>query len=130
MEEMRLPLLIIMFLVWLPPSFGDPGTPQNTNVSGAISVGRNVQVSAKNGDRAHWEVRIAADPADSQHLLACSYIHSGKQNAYHSIVYASSDGGKSWAPTLESGPADFVFDPDCVFGLNGAAYFSVLTASR
>lgn len=91
-----------------------------------IVVGPNVQVSAKNSGRAHWEIRIAADPANAQHLMACSFVHSSEQNSFHTIVYSSSDEGKTWAPTLESDRTKFLGDPDCVFGLNGTAYFSTL----
>src|SRR5260370_35724430 len=91
-----------------------------------ISIGPNVQVSAKNGSRAHWEVRISADPGNAQHLVACSMVHSGRENSIHSILYVSLDGRRSWTPTLESDRTKYVPDPDCVFGLGGAAYFSVM----
>lgn len=91
-----------------------------------ITVGPNVQVSAKNSGRAHWEVRMAADPDDAGHLLACSFIQSTKENTFHTVVYSSSDGGRTWMPTLESGTAIYVGDPDCIFGLKGTAYFATL----
>jgi hypothetical protein len=92
----------------------------------AIRVGPNVQVSAKHSDRAHWEIRMAADPENPGHLMACSFIHSGAQNSFHTVVYVSSDAGKSWTPTLESDRTGFVGDPECVYGLNGTAYFVTL----
>ncbi len=92
----------------------------------AITVGPNVQVSARNGDRAHEEVRIATDPASPQRLLVCSMVFSSKENATHTLIYASSDGGRSWAPTLESDRVEHSGDPDCVFGLDGSAYFVFL----
>ena len=97
-----------------------------TNVMGQerITVGPNVQVSVQNGNRAHWELRIAVDSTKPQNLLACSIIISPTENSLHTVVYTSSDGGKDWTPTLESsGTAE---DPDCVFGMDGAAYFSML----
>ena len=93
---------------------------------GTIRVGQNVQVSAANSHRAHWEVRMAAKPDDEQQLLACSMVHSAKDNSVHTIVYTSSDGGKNWIATLESDQTKFIGDPDCVFGLDGMAYFSTL----
>src|SRR6266568_3921203 len=66
-----------------------------------ITVGANVQVSAKNSARAHFEAHLASDPANSQRLLACTKIHSSKDDSIHSIAYVSSDGGKSWTPTIE-----------------------------
>lgn len=91
-----------------------------------ITVGPNVQVSAKNSARAHFEAHVAADPANSQRLLACTKIHSSKDDSIHSIAYATSDGGKSWTPTIETDWTNFVVDPDCTFGLDGAAYFGAM----
>jgi len=97
---------------------GEPGSK--------ISVGPNVRISAANSDRAHWETRIAADPAHAGNLLACSFIHSSKENTFHTVVYHSTDNGRSWTPTLESDRSDFIGDPDCIFGLDGMAFFSTL----
>ncbi len=101
--------------------FAAPAIAQNK-----ITVGPNVQVSAKNAQHAHWEIRMGADPENASHLVACSFIHSSAQNTMHTVVYTSTDEGKSWIPTLESDRSAYVGDPDCIFGLNGAAYFSTL----
>jgi hypothetical protein len=102
----------------------------NTKCQEKITVGPNAHVSLRNSDRMHHEVRIAADPANAEHLLACSMIDSGEQNSVHSIVYASSNGGREWTPTLEDDQSDNVDDPDCVFGVDGKAYFASLSAVR
>ncbi len=91
-----------------------------------ITVGPNVRISAANSDRAHWETRIAADPEHAGILLACSFIHSSQNNNFHTVVYRSDDGGVSWQPSLESEGADYIGDPDCIFGLDGTALFSTL----
>lgn len=91
-----------------------------------ITAGSNVRISVANSDRAHWETRIAADPANAGNLLACSFIHSSRDNTFHTVVYRSEDGGKSWKPTLESDGADYIGDPDCIFGLDGMAFFATL----
>lgn len=101
-----------------------PGAPPQGGPR--IVVGPNVQVSAKNGARAHWEVRMAADPNDANHLIACSFIQSTRQDTFHTVVYSSADAGRSWAPTLDSGVSILEGDPDCIFGLNGTAYFVTL----
>src|SRR5258706_6590322 len=67
-----------------------------------IAIGPNVQVSAQNSHRAHWEVRVAADPANAKRLLACPMVHSAELDSVHTIVYASSDGGQNWRATFES----------------------------
>jgi hypothetical protein len=61
-----------------------------------ITVGPNVRISAANSDRAHWETRIGVDPEHAGSLLACSFIHSTQNNNFHTVVYRSDDGGKSW----------------------------------
>lgn len=91
-----------------------------------ITVGPNVRISAANSDRAHWETRIAADPDRAGSLLACSFIHSTQNNNFHTVVYRSDDGGSSWHPSLESEGTDYIGDPDCIFGLDGAAFFATL----
>jgi len=94
--------------------------------SSPISVGPNVRISTANSDRAHWETRIAADPEHAGALLACSFIHSTKDNTFHTVVYRSADSGNSWQPSLESDAGDFTGDPDCIFGVDGSALFATL----
>ena len=67
-----------------------------------IQVGRNVQVSRAHDRIAHNEVLLAADPADPGRLLGCSMAFDPQRNKTYTIVYASSDGGESWSPTLET----------------------------
>lgn len=92
-----------------------------------IEVGPNIWVSAQNRASAHFETRIAVDPANVQRLLACSMVFSAEKNAVYTIVYASRNGGASWTPTIEG--ADVLGDPDCVFGMDGKAYFVTLGGS-
>ena len=91
-----------------------------------IVVGPNVQVSAANRTRLHHELVVAASPADPGALLACAMIFDSRDASRHVVAYASRDGGRSWAPTLEVDRTAFVGDPDCTFGLGGAAYLSAL----
>lgn len=91
----------------------------------SISVGQNVQVSAKNPQRLHGEVLISADPTDANHLLACSIAGTypnGMFDAPVDVGYVSFDGGQSWTPTVERRP--FSVDPACILGSNGEAYFA------
>ncbi len=91
-----------------------------------ITVGPNVRISAANSDRAHWETRVAADPEHAGSLLACSFLHSSQNNNFHTVVYRSDDGGTSWQTSLESEDADYIGDPDCIFGPDGMAFFATL----
>jgi hypothetical protein len=94
--------------------------------SAPIHVGRNVRVSAANGDRLHHEIGMAASPADPRRLLVCSMIFDAKDASRHVVAYLSTDGGETWTPTLEVRRTTFVGDPDCRFGPDGSAYLSAL----
>jgi len=96
--------------------------------SAQITVGPNVHVSKANGQRAHFEVLVAADPDNPNHLLGCSIIEATKQpstQGRHTIVYSSMDGGATWQPTLEVDRGDFSTDPACTFGIDNQAYFTI-----
>ena len=94
-----------------------------------VAIGPNVRVSAANGARLHHEVTMAASATDPGRLLACSMIFEAKDASRHVVAYLTEDGGKSWSPTLEVGRTDFVGDPTCAFGPDGAAYISALALS-
>jgi hypothetical protein len=91
-----------------------------------VTVGPNVQVSKARDRVAHNEVLLAADPTDPSRLLGCSMAFDPERNKTYTIVYASSDGGKSWAPTLETAEYEFSGDPTCALGRNGRAYYVAL----
>jgi hypothetical protein len=91
-----------------------------------IRVGPNVRISAKNPDRLHHEIDLAASPTDPKRLLACTMIFDPKEASRHVVAYLSTDAGKTWDPTLEINRTTFVGDPDCTFGPDGTAYFSAL----
>ena len=91
-----------------------------------IQVGRNVQVSRARDRIAHNEVLLAADPADPGRLLGCSMAFDPQRNKTYTIVYASSDGGESWSPTLETADLGFSGDPACALGRNRRAYYMAL----
>jgi hypothetical protein len=91
-----------------------------------VQVGRNVQVSRAREGIAHNEVLLAADPADPGRLLGCSMAFDPQRNKIYTIVYASSDGGASWSPTLETANMEFSGDPACALGKNRRAYSMAL----
>jgi hypothetical protein len=114
---MRAPLLVSALLLVA----SSPGAAQ-------IRVGANVQVSrARSGD-AHYEVLVAADPANARRLLVGAMRQpAGAASVSGSIAYVSSDGGETWTPTLETPPPDrrqdASGDPAVAFGPDGVAYF-------
>ncbi len=91
-----------------------------------IQVGRNVQVSRAREGIAHNEVLLAADPGDPGRLLGCSMAFDPQRNKVYTIVYASSDGGASWTPTLETSDLEFSGDPACALGKGRRAYYMAL----
>ena len=97
--------------------------PRMLRAQSSITVGRNVLVSKAREKFAHGEVLLAADAKDPNRLLGCSMIVSDKGNRGWTVTYASSDGGDSWMPTLETAGLSNSFDPSCMFGNLGATYF-------
>lgn len=88
-----------------------------------ISVGPNIQVSSLHAHWEHNEVILATDPADARHLLAGSMFLDPRKSSYSVVTYASTDGGRTWQPTLEVGKeAGGYGDPAIAFGCNGTAY--------
>jgi hypothetical protein len=55
-------------------------------------------------------------------------VHSGKQNKLFTIVYASSDGGQTWTPTLETNHFTLSGDPSIAFGPSGEAYYVIMAS--
>ena len=110
------------------------GTPVATSTAPpGITVGPNVQVSLQNANLAHGEELIAADPANPQHLLACSSLWLLHARAYphggiREVAYVSSDGGASWKQTQLTNVGAFDLDPVCAIGNEGVAYFGGASA--
>jgi len=93
-----------------------------------IHVGDNVQVSKANSNAAHYELIAAVDPANPRNMLVCSILPATV--GHPTVVYASEDGGVTWALTLTTDKAagfSRVSDPACEFGLNGSAYYAGLS---
>lgn len=93
---------------------------------GQITVGPNVQVSTARGEMAHNEVLLSADPLKPNRLIGCTMAFSAKQNKVVTIVYVSSDGGKSWDLALTNDRGIHSGDPTCTFGRDGTAYFAAI----
>ncbi len=96
------------------------------SAAGPVAVGANVQVSRARERVAHNEILLAADPVDAGRLLGCSMAFDPERNKTYTIVYTSSDGGKTWAPTLETKDLEFSGDPACALGRNTRAYSMAL----
>jgi hypothetical protein len=91
-----------------------------------IVVGPNIHVSTAYASDPHSETVIAADPLQSQRLVAFAMCD---RSAKSSIVgYLSEDSGKSWQVSFEkqAGPSQSLNDPSLAFGPDGALYFVCL----
>jgi len=88
--------------------------------TGRIIIGPNILVS-RDGDIAHCETMVMANPRDAKNLVGGSIVMVGGDASFATKPYVSFDGGASWTdinlPTGSSG------DPQVGFGITGTAYF-------
>src|SRR6266481_3569766 len=86
-----------------------------------ITVGPNVQISDGREGYSYSEVRIAADPFNPLHLVACSMQSFNRDAESGTVAFVSDDRGANWRRTLElvNGGAD----EECEFGNHGDVYF-------
>src|SRR5260370_17734486 len=89
--------------------------------SDQIQVGPNVHVSQADASYAFGEIMLSADPADANHLLGCGIIYAESENRRWTVAYLSTDGGKTWRPTLDTKRFEDSADEACALGRNGLA---------
>ncbi len=92
-----------------------------------IVIGPNILVS-HDGDVAHCETMVAANPTDPQNLLGGSIVMVLPDGSPADMPYASFDGGSTWTGIRL--PAEFQYgggDPQVGFGVTGTAYFVALS---
>ncbi len=90
---------------------------------GQVNVGPNVHVSKAHAGYTISEVLLSADPVDPSRLLGCGIVYADTpESRQWTVAYLSTDGGKSWEPTLETKSFQNSSDPACVLGRNGLAY--------
>jgi hypothetical protein len=125
--------LIVLSLVAMSRTAATVIMPRLTKIAAEqkqqprILVAPLVVVSRANLARPHWEVQVAADPADATRLIACSMVLGDDQTYRKSwptdiVVYTSLDGGLTWQPTHEIDKLQHNADPTCAFGPEGSAY--------
>jgi hypothetical protein len=101
------------------PSWAHPDAP-----AVRIEVGAVVGVSASRPGDTHYEVHAAADPDRPGHLVVGSIVYPVDDTDVHTVVYASRDGGRSWAPSLDGPALEHTGDPALAFGPDGSAYYT------
>ncbi|HXV18300.1 MAG TPA: hypothetical protein VD758_16050, partial [Gemmatimonadaceae bacterium] len=94
--------------------------------SGLISVGPNVRVSSR-FEEAHYETHAAAHPSDPGKLLATAIVYP-KTGRRGTVVYASSDGGKTWTTSFQGDALENTGDPAVGYAPDGTGFFAVLTS--
>jgi hypothetical protein len=89
-----------------------------------VVVGPNILVS-RDGDVAHCETMIAANPRDPKNLLGASITFTKPDGGGTNKVYASLDGGSTWSDAgfQEEMKPGFGGDPQVAFGPTGTAFF-------
>lgn len=86
-----------------------------------IAVSPNVLVS-RDGDVAHAESAVAANPRDSRNLLATAITFTRPDGGYEYKSYASMDGGFTWQDAHFADHFSYnSFDPKVAFGATGTA---------
>ena len=94
---------------------------------GSIIVGPNTLVS-RNGDVAHVESHIAANPKDPNNLLGTAISFTSPAIGTETQVYVSFDGGWTWTDRyFEDQRRQGAWDPQVGFGVTGTAYLVTMT---
>src|SRR6267378_459315 len=68
-----------------------------------ITVGANVQISKAESGVSHNELLAHAHPTDPNRMIACSQAYRPDSGVATSIVYFSTDNGRSWRKSFEIG---------------------------
>lgn len=88
-----------------------------------LEVGPNTQVSALRAADTHYEVHAAADPSRPGRIVVGSIVYPATNELTNTVVYASSDGGRTWRATLDGPALESTGDPAVAFG-DGSAYYT------
>jgi hypothetical protein len=91
-----------------------------------IIVGENVQVSTARAGEAHYETHAVAHPTDPARMIVGAIVYA-KVGRRGNVVYATTDGGATWKPTLDHPVLENNGDPAVAYGPDGTAYYAGLT---
>ena len=89
-----------------------------------LVVGRTVHVSTARSGDTHYEVHAAADPRNPANLVVGSIVYPADSRGFATAVYTSTDGGRSWMPTLDGTGLENTGDPAVAYGPDGSAYYT------
>src|SRR6185295_3963233 len=119
---MKLQQLVFQILLMIAASSVAAQTPPR------IIVEDNILVSGDIPGRPHVEPSVAADPADSRHLIASAIAFTRPDAWFTVAVFTSFDGGRSWRRSKLQGLDGFTFVSDAwtSFGSKGVAFLCCL----
>ncbi len=91
-----------------------------------IVIGPNVLVS-RDGDVAHVESHVAANPRDPRNVLGTAITFTSPTVGPETKVYASFDGGWTWTDRyFPDHRQQGAWDPQVAFGVTGTAYLATM----
>lgn len=92
-----------------------------------IVVGPTVHVSKALSELPHYENLAAGDPEHPGRLITCSMVHANELGKLTwQQCYRSSDGGRTWEPSLRVSEARVNGDPTVVYGRDDDVYVVAL----
>src|SRR5260370_25424635 len=121
MRQLNWWMVLLVFILFsrVPLAAQNPKVSSNT-----VRVGPSVNVSSDLPAEPHYEMEIAANPADGKQLMACSMLFPNSLPSLDVVTYLSFDGGKTWKLTLRTKRESIhpSWDPDCQYGPDNIAY--------
>jgi hypothetical protein len=94
-----------------------------------IVVGPTVQVSKALSQLPHYENLAAGDPGHPGRLITCSMVYANEVGKLiWEQCYLSSDGGKTWEPSLRVSEGHVNGDPTVIYGRNEEVYVVALVS--
>ena len=94
-----------------------------------VLVGPNVLVS-RDGDVAHCETAVAANPRDAKNLVGTSITLTRPDGGSTNKAYVSADGGSTWQDVGFDEGEQGGGDPQVGFGAMGTAYFAGISLAN
>src|SRR5688500_13738370 len=92
-----------------------------------IAVGPNAHISNAHRTMMLSEPAAAASPTDPNRLIACATVfNTARARESNLAVYLSTDGGRTWKPTLSGTTFPYGVDATCAFSPNGDAYATAI----
>ncbi|MEJ7813500.1 MAG: sialidase family protein [Gemmatimonadaceae bacterium] len=125
--------LRLTLLAWAPACAAQQPplvVARDTAAAVRIAVSPNVLVS-RDGDGAHVESDLAANPRNARNLLAAAITLSRPEGGYATKTYATLDGGVTWQDARFADPHEHgSFDPKVAFGATGTALHVTLVSGH